>query len=489
MNGTERRDRMRAIAERLRSLSTHDTLTRAQADEFDALTVEWGTLDRAERADRDQRAAALLGGHTEPGTDPGTPIDARTVRRSRIRGTDPARGAALDLLDRLERDLEAEGLARRSGPGGGGFDTMASLIESPDTGTEAARWLNVAGSPDYAEAFRKVTEAQIRGGKAGAMDGYALFTDGERAAWRRAAEYRTGSHTTADGGALVPAILDAQIHLTNTGSVGRLRDAFRVENIVTDAYRGVTSAGVSASFGAENSAVADGSPDDMAVATVTARRGTAFVPASYELVQDMAGGFVAVMSRLLMDGRTRAENAAFITGASGSNQPNGIVTAAVAASKTKASATSETFALDDVYALYGDVPARWRNNPGTGWIASDLIWNAVRRFGEGTTGSNSATLVDSLAAGGAPTLLGKPAHTATDMDGVIDTGEENYLMVFGDLREYVVADRVGSASLSMVDNLFDTSTGMPTGTRGLLLFWRTGGDLVVPDAVRVLNAT
>ena len=102
----------------------------------------------------------------------------------------------------------------------------------------------------------------------------------ERAAWRRAAEYRTGSHATADGGALVPAILDAQIHLTNTGSVGRLRDAFRVENIVTDAYRGVTSAGVSASFGAENSAVADGSPDDMAVATVTARRGTAFVPAS-----------------------------------------------------------------------------------------------------------------------------------------------------------------------------------------------------------------
>ena len=137
----------------------------------------------------------------------------------------------------------------------------------------------------------------------------------------------------------------------------------------------------------------------------------------------------------------------------------------------------------------GTCPPGGATTPVPGGSHRDLIWNAVRRFGEGTTGSNSATLVDSLAAGGAPTLLGKPAYTATDMDGVINTGEENYLMVFGDLREYVVADRVGSASISMVENLFDTSTGMPTGTRGLLLFWRTGGDLVVPDAVRVLNAT
>jgi hypothetical protein len=49
-------------------------------------------------------------------------------------------------------------------------------------------------------------------------------------------------------------------------------------------------------------------------------------------------------------------------------------------------------------------------------------------------------------------------------------------IAFFDGGEYLVVDKVG-AQIEFVPNLFDTSTGRPTGERGFLMHWRDGGKI------------
>jgi HK97 family phage major capsid protein len=70
------------------------------------------------------------------------------------------------------------------------------------------------------------------------------------------------------------------------------------------------------------------------------------------------------------------------------------------------------------------------------------------------------------------------------MDATIDASATKLLLAYGDLAQYVV-DRVGT-TIDLVPHLFGANR-RPTGQRGFFMWLRTGGDLVVPDAVRVLN--
>ena len=73
-----------------------------------------------------------------------------------------------------------------------------------------------------------------------------------------------------------------------------------------------------------------------------------------------------------------------------------------------------------------------------------------------------------------------------DMDGTIDAAANNYLLAYGALSNYYAVDRVG-ATLELIPHLVGVNR-RPTGERGMVLWFRTGGDLVVPDSVRILNA-
>jgi hypothetical protein len=83
-------------------------------------------------------------------------------------------------------------------------------------------------------------------------------------------------------------------------------------------------------------------------------------------------------------------------------------------------------------------------------------------------------------------LMMAPAYESSQLDGTVDAAQNNYILVYGDLKQYYCVDRVG-ATIELVPHLFGANR-RPTGQRGLLLWFRTGGDLVNPDAVRVLNA-
>ena len=59
------------------------------------------------------------------------------------------------------------------------------------------------------------------------------------------------------------------------------------------------------------------------------------------------------------------------------------------------------------------------------------------------------------------------------------------MLLYGAFENFVVVDRLGS-TLELVPHLFG-SNRRPTGQRGALLWFRTGSDVVIPNAFRLLS--
>ena len=67
---------------------------------------------------------------------------------------------------------------------------------------------------------------------------------------------------------------------------------------------------------------------------------------------------------------------------------------------------------------------------------------------------------------------------------VTTTTTGSKIMIAGDFRTgYTIADRVGM-SAELIPHLFG-ATRLPTGQRGLYAYWRTGANVVAPNAFRV----
>jgi HK97 family phage major capsid protein len=113
-------------------------------------------------------------------------------------------------------------------------------------------------------------------------------------------EQRVMNLTDTAGGFLVPLTVDPAVLLTSNGSINPLRQIARVVQTATDAWSGITSAGVTAEWVAEADEVADASPT-LANPSIPVRKGDAFVPFSFEIEGD-AVDFLSELSRLLVDG-------------------------------------------------------------------------------------------------------------------------------------------------------------------------------------------
>jgi HK97 family phage major capsid protein len=275
--------------------------------------------------------------------------------------------------------------------------------------------------------------------------------------------------------------LDPTVIITANGSVNQIRQAARQVVATGDTWNGVSSGAVSWSYDAEATQVSDDATT-WAQPTVPIYKAAGFVPISIEAMAD-AANVTTEVGRLLAFGKDVLEAAAFATG-SGSGQPTGIITALTGVSSSiVTSATTDTFALADIYALQGALPARYRNMPSTAWLANNLIYNRVRQFD--TSGGNGlwATLGDGRPDG----LLSKRALESEDMDGSITAAAENYVAVFGDWDNYVIADRIGM-TVEFIPHLVGANQ-RPTGQRGWYAYVRHGADSVNDAAFRMLNVT
>jgi len=338
------------------------------------------------------------------------------------------------------------------------------LVRSLDS--SVALRIAATGSAEYERAFGKMLTDP---------SGFSL-TAGEREAFTRAA-----SLTSNAGGYAVPSIIDPTLILTSDGSANPFRQISRVVPITNDKWRGVSTAGVTASFGAEATAITEGSPT-LAQPTVTAHKAKAQIDYSFEIGMDYPG-FTSDMLMLLNDAKDQLEATKFAVGAGdGSNEPFGIVTAlAGTASEINVAGSEGVFAGVDLFALEEALGPRFRDNAS--WLANKSIYNKVRQFDT----AGGASLWERIGAGMPGQLLGYNAYEASAMDGVWDVAAtaNNYIAILGDFRNYVIADRIGM-SVELVPHRVD-GDGKLTGQRGLLAWWRVGGDSVNDAAFSMLD--
>ena len=290
-----------------------------------------------------------------------------------------------------------------------------------------------------------------------------------------ALEQVRGLQITADasGGYLMPFTLDPTIILTNNGVINPVRELATVQTVATDNWQGVSTAGVTASYDAEESEVSDDTPT-LAQPTIAIHQGQAFVPFSVQAEDDL-DALAEEVAMMFADAKDRLELNAFTLG-TGTGQPFGFVTEAT----TVASTAADTYAVADVYKLQQNVAARHRRNGS--WMANLSVINLTRQFGSAL---GHAFLTD-LAGGQPPLLLGQGLYENSEMDGTVDAAATNKIVAYGDFKKYRIHDRIGM-TVELVPFLFG-ATRRPTGQRGWYCRFRQGARLVDVNAVKVLDA-
>jgi HK97 family phage major capsid protein len=367
-------------------------------------------------------------------------------------------------------------------------DAARAILDRPearhlaaDSKEQAERLIGVHGSrmarhtvltmrPEYRSAWIKY----ISGNE-------AMLTNDERLARMAVEEARTAlALADANGGYAVPALLDPSVIFTGSGTANPMRQVGRIVTGMDDTWRGVTSAGITASWDSEVIEVSDDGPT-LGQATVVSHKAQAFVPFSVEIEGDWAG-LASEMGVLFQEGKDTLETTAFATGSGDVNTPSGLLTDLFAASGTVGvlPTTDGQFGAVDVRALFGSLGPRYR--PQASFMSSIDVMNEVRGFD--TAGGLSNQTVN-LTEPYSFNVLGRPYYENSgfpDFSGT--TGAANILVV-GDFRNYVIFDRVGSR-VELVPHLFATNANRPSGQRALLFWWRVGGKTVNTNAFRLL---
>jgi HK97 family phage major capsid protein len=436
--------------------------TDEDAARAEALTVEADELRQAriEAKERQERiAAARATAKTENREIPGnafqhmTKVDPYDVD---TRGYDPSalRDASVAILERPEaRHLNADQKAH-----------VESLVDG--IGGRASRLIVATSRPAYRSAWAKVISNNVD-----------LMSNDER---RAVAEARTAlALADANGGYAVPALLDPAIIYTGVGVANPMRQVARIVTGMDDTWRGVTSAGITASWDSEAIEVSDDGPT-LGTASVVSHKAAAFVPFSVEIEGDWSG-LASEMGALFAEAKDVLETAAFATGLGNSDVPSGLLTDLFAASVAQGvlPTTDGQFGAVDVRAVFGALGPRYR--PNASFMSSIDVMNEVRGFD--TAGGLSNQTVD-LTAPYNFAVLGRPYYENSGFPDFTGTTGASNILVVGDFRNYVIFDRIGS-HVELIPHLLG-SNRRPSGQRGLYYWWRVGAKTVNTAAFKIL---
>jgi HK97 family phage major capsid protein len=368
------------------------------------------------------------------------------------RAHDAGLRALEDVSDRLDR---------RHG------ERMERLVQEKDPLGSASRYLATHGDPAYESAFAKML--------ADPQQGHLRFSGPEVEAVRRAAQVEVeramGSFTGSAGGFGLPIIIDPTIVLVSAGVLNPLRDLARVDTIESLNWRGVSSDGVVAAFGAEAAEASDNSPT-LAQPQVTVQRASAFVPFSIEVQQDYPG-LLQQLGQLIADAKNVLEASAFLTG-SGTNQPVGLLTVgtstavgtALTTTQRVQTATVATYAYADNWAFKQAIPVRFLAD------AQILMHPVTLDTAYQLSPAGSTTLALQMPQGRNGPLCGLGTAQLSTVATGSTTGTK--IAVMGDFDTgFRIIDRIG-LQVELVAQLFGATNRFPTGQRGLFSYWRTG---------------
>ena len=349
------------------------------------------------------------------------------------------------------------------------LDHVERLVRttSVDPSGDLAARIVVCSDPDYIRGFGKLVTDQS----------YAL-SDPERRAVSRAVEVGV----TTEGGFAVPTHLDATfIGPTTDGSANPLRALASVKTLAFgNTWNGISTGGVTAAMAAEEAEVADSSLV-FAQPSIAAEKAHAYAIYSDEAAQDI-DGLVSELGVLFSDAKDQLEATQMVTGSGTTPNTTGIVTGLVADTTPVTSATTDVFAVADVYALREAVGPRHRG-PGFAWLAPLEIIDDIRQFGSALGHAFTTDLT-----GDVTSLMTRPLHEVSTMDGVINATAENYVMIAGNIaRAFAIVDRLGMTAKA--NPLVVGSNQRPTGQQGVYVSWRFGSGMLDSNACRILNIT
>jgi HK97 family phage major capsid protein len=248
----------------------------------------------------------------------------------------------------------------------------------------------------------------------------------------------------------------------------------------TNAWKGVTSAGVTWAFQAEAAETTDGAPT-LAQPTVTVHMARGLIPYSIEIGEDYPS-FASEMSTLLAEGYDELLIDKFTRG-SGTGEPQGVLTllSATAGSRVTIQSAGTAFNAGDPYKVWAALPQRFRRKAS--WLMSVDVNNKLRQLG---TANVFHAYTENLPAEWADTFFGKQAYESpympdTTTGSAINTG----LVVVGDFMNYVIARRTGM-SVELVPHLTSTGSNLPSGQRAWFAYARIGGGVVNSAGFRLL---
>lgn len=456
--------------------SRGQSFSEAQQSEWDALSEEFDTNDetltelRAEQRQADLRAERIAAARARYGSIQVSP------HRDSVSELFEGDMRTLDdrtAVQRAQRVLDADDIAGHLRADQKTHVRSLLRTQTADTdGGLLARYMLATSDPHYRSAFQKISTSLT-----------PVFEPDEARAVERVRLIKRAMSVGSPGGGgyAVPVLIDPTIILTAQGSENDILRMCRVETITNDTWRGLSSAGVSWKFGAEASASTDNSPTLLQPEVPTARA-DGFIPFSIEIGMDWAG-FAESMSGLLALGYDELLSEYLTTG-DGSDAPTGLVYALAAQTSPDVSTTLGTAATmtgGDIYDLWGRLPQRHRRKGSCAWMSSTDVQNTIRQLG--TTDPNFTV---NITAESVPALFGKPYPMNDYMDDMpAGTGAEN-LLVVGDFKGYLVAQRAGM-SIEYIPHLFDVTNNRPTGQRGWYAYARVGADVVDPTAFQLLT--
>lgn len=228
---------------------------------------------------------------------------------------------------------------------------------------------------------------------------------------------------------------------------------------------------------AENAAVDDDGTDDVVFGQKLLDAyvyDTGIVRVPMELLQDSAFNIEGLMADLFGERLGRLANTVLTTG-TGTDQPNGIVTAS-ALGKTAASGTALT--ADELIDLFHSVDPAYRASPKCRWMFNDSTLAAIRKLKDGQ--GNYLWQMGDVRSGEPDQFLGKPYSVNQAMANI---GLSAKPVVFGDLSRYIVRKVLGFQVLTLRERYAENFQ------IGMVGFKRFDGELLNTAAVKhLINA-
>lgn len=277
------------------------------------------------------------------------------------------------------------------------------------------------------------------------------------------------SDNNENGGYLAPAQYVSEI-IKNITEISPVRQVARVIPISSKEIEIPKRTGLISGGWVGEGQAASASNSTYGIEKLRAEKMMTYCDITFELARDAAFDLRAQVSADVAEDFAQIEGAAFISG-NGVNKPEGLLTNSSVGEYN--SGSSSTITPDALFAIQGEIKAGYNLT----WMFNKKTLHQYIRTLK-TSGSGEYLLQIGL--GGLPnTVAGVPYVLANDMP---DVAADAFPILLGDFRRaYYIVDNQG------IEVIEDNVTQATSGKRRFIFFKRTGGQVVLPEAIKKMK--